>query len=136
VINMPGLDGTGPQGLGPMTGGARGWCNPYSPLRMGYGAPGVFPWFGKCFGFGRGWFGRGWRHWFWATGLPGWARVGYGYPAFGGWRYPYFPAYYGAGFTPQMTPQEEIEILKEQQDFLSEQLNEINKRISELEKKE
>jgi len=25
---MPGFDGTGPQGLGPMTGGARGRCNP------------------------------------------------------------------------------------------------------------
>lgn len=23
---MPGLDGTGPQGQGPMTGGARGYC--------------------------------------------------------------------------------------------------------------
>ena len=26
---MPGMDGTGPMGLGPMTGGGRGWCNPY-----------------------------------------------------------------------------------------------------------
>jgi len=26
---MPGMDGTGPRGLGPMTGGGRGWCNPY-----------------------------------------------------------------------------------------------------------
>ena len=25
---MPGRDGTGPLGLGPMTGGGRGWCNP------------------------------------------------------------------------------------------------------------
>ena len=44
---MPALDGTGPAGMGPMTGGARGWCNPYSPLRIEarfapyglYGAP-------------------------------------------------------------------------------------------------
>lgn len=34
---MPGFDGTGPAGMGPMTGGARGWCNPYSPLYAGYG---------------------------------------------------------------------------------------------------
>lgn len=27
---MPGMDGTGPRGLGSMTGGGRGWCNPYS----------------------------------------------------------------------------------------------------------
>jgi len=26
---MPGMDGTGPMGMGPMTGGGRGWCNPY-----------------------------------------------------------------------------------------------------------
>jgi len=33
---MPGLNGTGPAGMGPMTGGGRGWCNPYSPLYAGY----------------------------------------------------------------------------------------------------
>jgi hypothetical protein len=33
---MPGFDGTGPGGMGPMTGGGRGWCNPYGPLRAGY----------------------------------------------------------------------------------------------------
>ena len=26
---MPALDGTGPMGMGPMTGGGRGRCNPY-----------------------------------------------------------------------------------------------------------
>lgn len=25
---MPGFDGTGPEGRGPMTGGGRGYCNP------------------------------------------------------------------------------------------------------------
>lgn len=25
---MPGFDGTGPRGMGPMTGGGRGLCNP------------------------------------------------------------------------------------------------------------
>jgi hypothetical protein len=34
---MPGMDGTGPGGGGPMTGGGRGWCNPNSPLNAGYG---------------------------------------------------------------------------------------------------
>jgi hypothetical protein len=29
---MPGLDGTGPMGMGPMTGGGRGWCNPHGPM--------------------------------------------------------------------------------------------------------
>ena len=46
---MPGFDGTGPRGMGPMTGGGRGFCSPWgigsafggygaSP-RMGYGYP-------------------------------------------------------------------------------------------------
>jgi hypothetical protein len=26
---MPGFDGTGPAGMGPMTGGGRGFCGPY-----------------------------------------------------------------------------------------------------------
>jgi len=42
---MPGLDGTGPAGMGAMTGGARGWCNPYSAA---YARP----------GFGRAVYGR------------------------------------------------------------------------------
>ncbi|MBL7068314.1 MAG: DUF5320 family protein [Candidatus Omnitrophica bacterium] len=48
---MPGGDGTGPMGMGPMTGGGRGYCA--VPL-------------GRSFGRGRGW-GRGYgrrRGWF------------------------------------------------------------------------
>ena len=34
---MPGFDGTGPEGRGPMTGGAGGWCSPLSaPAADGY----------------------------------------------------------------------------------------------------
>jgi hypothetical protein len=43
---MPGFDGTGPGGMGPMTGGGRGYCNPGSgwtgyrfPRRYGYTYP-------------------------------------------------------------------------------------------------
>jgi hypothetical protein len=36
---MPRFDGTGPAGMGPMTGGGRGWCNPYAPTYRGYAAP-------------------------------------------------------------------------------------------------
>ncbi len=37
---MPGFDGTGPRGMGPMTGGGRGSCNPrgISTAPRGYGA--------------------------------------------------------------------------------------------------
>ena len=46
---MPGFDGTGPRGMGPMTGGGRGFCSPWGigaasrsygvPPRLGYGYP-------------------------------------------------------------------------------------------------
>ena len=86
---MPGFDGTGPRGMGPMTGGGRGFCNPYyaggrppfmgaypystpygagyvPPYGAGYSTPyGGYPYgpfgFGRGFGGGRG-FGRG-RGW-------------------------------------------------------------------------
>lgn len=53
---MPGLDGTGPAGMGPMTGGARGWCNPAGPMNAGYaggqGAYGAAPWPNRPMGYG------------------------------------------------------------------------------------
>jgi hypothetical protein len=87
VINMPFGDGTGPTGMGPMTGRAAGFCagysvpgyinpvagragfygagmpsvGPYGAGAYGYGMPyggWVNPWFRRGFGFGRG-FGRG-----------------------------------------------------------------------------
>ena len=66
---MPGGDGTGPMGMGPMTGRAAGYC-------AGYPVPGYMnpiPGFGR--GLGRGG-GRGWRNMYYATGLPGWMRWG------------------------------------------------------------
>jgi len=56
---MPGFDGTGPQGMGAMTGGRRGVCNPaygteFYGRGRGYG-PGLGG--GRGLGFGRG-FGR------------------------------------------------------------------------------
>jgi hypothetical protein len=73
---MPGFDGTGPAGMGPMTGGARGWCNPYgapygpyTPYRYPYRAPllGRPRW-----GMGRGFWGRG------AVGRGFWGRGAFG----------------------------------------------------------
>ncbi|HPN74883.1 MAG TPA: DUF5320 domain-containing protein, partial [Candidatus Marinimicrobia bacterium] len=66
---MPRGDGTGPTGMGPMTGRAAGFC-------AGNNVPGYAnPYIGRVFGggMGRG-RGRGFRHWFYATGLPRWAR--------------------------------------------------------------
>ena len=38
---MPGFDGTGPRGMGPMTGGGRGFC-----AILGYGVPWGTPYYG------------------------------------------------------------------------------------------
>ena len=111
---MPRGDGTGPGGLGPMTGRAAGYC-------AGYYAPGYMnPSVGRSglgFGYGRG-YGRG----FWPA-----------YP------YPMTPppTAYGGGFyqTP-IEPKQEMEMLAGEAKALKEQLEEINKRITELEKSE
>jgi len=112
---MPGFDGTGPMGMGPMTGGGRGWCNPSVPYGRPYFSGGFGPWFG--WGRGRG---RGYRHWYWATGLPGWMRCG---PA-GPWGYPRVSPY---------TKEQETEFLRDQAAALKEELDAIESRLRDLE---
>ena len=104
---MPGFDGTGPRGMGPMTGGGRGFCSPWGmgAAFRGYGAA---------------------------------PNVRYGYPYSGWGRAPY-PAY-GAPmaapgavpFTPQMTPAQEIDLLRNQAQAMREQLEQIESRIQGL----
>jgi hypothetical protein len=125
---MPAGDGTGPRGMGPMTGRGAGYCT-------GYGAPGYAnPMPGRGFGMGRGggWGGggRGWRHQYYATGVPGWARYGYA-PA---WGAPPAAAY--GPYAAPPTPVQETEFLKTQAEWLKEQLDAISQRIAELEQEE
>ena len=48
---MPGFDGTGPRGMGPMTGGGRGFCAlPLPPARPTYGGGGAYPPYGVPWG--------------------------------------------------------------------------------------
>jgi hypothetical protein len=104
--------------MGPMTGRAAGYC-------AGYDVPGYMnPGPGRGFGFGRGGWGRGYRHrnWYYATGLPGWARFG---PA---------PAWGAAPVWGPPAKEQEAEGLKAQAEWLQEQLNAIQQRIDELEK--
>ena len=118
---MPGGDGTGPAGMGPMTGRAAGFC-------AGYPVPGYMnpiPGRGWGGGFGRGWgggrgFGRGRGRGF------GWGRGGM-------WGYPY-GAPYGNPYAQQMTPQQEADMLKEQAKAMQDEVKAINDRIGELEK--
>ncbi len=121
---MPFGDRTGPLGLGPRTGRAMGYCAGFSGPGSMNPAPGR-GWFGFGHGFGCFGRGRGWRNWYWATGLPGWARAGYGYPPFAGLGYPY-----GSEFTAK----DEIDMLKDEADFFKQRLDDIQKRISTLER--
>lgn len=109
-----------------MTGRAAGYC-------VGAGVPGYMNpmrgrGFGRGFGMGLGrgrgfgGRGRGWRHWFYATGLPGWARLG-------GWADPY------AWGPPTQEPEPEMEkqALKDQAQMLQSELDAIRKRLEDLE---
>ena len=117
---MPGGDGTGPMGAGPMTGRAAGYC-------AGYGTPGYAnpirgrAWGGGRFGFGagagRGFGGRGWRNRFYATGVPGWARAG-----------GYAPYAYG----PPASPEAELEMLQAQEKQLADTLENLRKRVEQI----
>ncbi len=118
---MPWGDGTGPAGLGPMTGRGAGYCAGYNV--PGYLNPAVPGW-----GWGGGWGrGRGYRHWYYATGLPGWARFG-GTPYYG---YTQGSPYYGA---PTVSKEQQLNALKTQADILKRNLEEINKAIEDMEK--
>ena len=113
---MPGFDGTGPMGQGPMTGGGFGYCGPGNRAQSmrgfgrGRGYRGGFgPGFGRGRGFGRGFGGQGFQ--------PAW---GSGYD----------PANRGAY---AMNPKEEANMLREEADALRGELDSINSRIQDLE---
>lgn len=116
---MPGGDGTGPMGAGPMTGRAAGFC-------AGYGTPGYASPAG----------GRGRGFWGWGRGRGGgrgrgfgfgrfnWAPMGAGYPAYG-------PA---APVAP--TREQELETLRQQASHFQGALEDIQKRIEALQSDE
>jgi len=114
---MPRGDGTGPMGMGAMTGRAAGLCA--GSGMPGYANPAPGQNFGMGFGRGRGFGGRGsggrgWRHMFYATGLPGWMRFG---------RYA----------APKPDPEMEKQALKNQAEVLQSELDFIKKRLGEIE---
>jgi len=119
---MPFGDGTGPAGLGPMTGRAAGYCAGYPVAGYMNPIPGR-GYFGGGFGGG----GRGRRNRYYATGLTGWQSASPAYPPFGG-AYPYgVPGQY------PMTKEQELELLKNQASHFENALGDIKKRIEELE---
>ena len=111
---MPRGDRTGPQGAGPMTGRAAGYCAGY-PV-PGYANP--IPTGGG--GRGRAGGGRGWRHRYWATGVPG--------PA---WAWPAPPVPPVEGQTPD--GQAEAAMLRQQIGQVEQTLKAMSERLNQLE---
>jgi len=111
---MPGGDKSGPRGQGPRTGRGAGYCAGYDTPGFANdpaaGAPYSDRGMGRGMGRGGG-RGRGYRNRFYATGQPFWARTG--------------PA-------PAPAPEQEIQDLANQANWLKEQLGAINQRLSEL----
>lgn len=119
---MPGGDGTGPVGMGPMTGRAAGYCAGYPVPGYMNGLPGR--------GF-RGWGGRGGRgrrNWFYATGLTGWQRAAAGWPVLGA------APPVGPSAAPLTEPQQ-AEMLKAQVQQYEDMLADLRRRIADLEAK-
>lgn len=114
---MPGYDGTGPMGAGPMTGGARGRCN--------RATVGTIPAYMGGYGYGRG------------LGLRLGFRGGYGLDmgrgrGFGrGYRW--YPPAAGPDYPADAT--REMDMLKADADYIQKSLDAINQRIDELSKK-
>lgn len=103
---MPRGDRTGPFGMGPRTGRGMGYCTGH-------------PYPGYMYPAGRGWYrhpgGHGYRHMFYATGMPGWMRPSW----LGGWA---------------DVPPAEVEegVLRRQAEWLRSALEEVERRLEEL----
>jgi hypothetical protein len=92
-----------------MSGRGMGTC-------AGYDMPGYAHGYARWGGYGMRPFGRhGYRHWFHATGQPGWMRTGaYPYPA-----------------PPPPSPEQEQQMLKDEEAWLQEQLDAVHSRMKE-----
>jgi len=109
---MPGFDGTGPLGMGMMTGRGRGFC--ISNILPGIGlAPR---------------FGRGGRRGWWQSDFANGMLVGLGgYLAH---------SLLARRFAPHVSGKDELNLLKEEASYLESALEQARKRIKELENKE
>ena len=114
---MPGRDGTGPMGQGAMTGGGFGPCGSGRGTGRSFFGRGAF----FCRGGGRGMGtgmqggGRGFRHWFRATGLTRWMRGS--------------APFLGAASNTET----EKEYLKQEAEVLQAEMDALKKRMAELE---
>jgi hypothetical protein len=86
--------------------------------------------FGAGFGRGRGFRGggRGWRHWQYAPGLPGWGRAGFGYGPL-----PIAPRADLSDAGAAGPAEYELEDLKRQAGYFENALEGIRKRMEQIE---
>ena len=112
---MPAGNRTGPAGFGPMTGRAAGFC-------AGFGVPGYI---NPVRGRGRGGYGRGGGRGFGGGFGRGWGGPG-NMPHYGAYNAPPYPN------VPQVTREQEVDMLKRQAEDLGQMLSGINARIEEL----
>ena len=112
---MPGYDGTGPSGGGPMSGWGRGYCK--TSGAFGFRGTNRFCRPGSIHGRG-----RGFRNIYWQTGRPLWARRGTD-----SWD-PYR--------RPVVSNESEIEILNDEAENLKKDLEAVQERIKNLKRKQ
>ena len=151
---MPAGDGTGPWGFGPMTGRGAGFCAGYPVPRFAQGIPGRgwsglgrggWPWGrgrGRGFGMGRGWW-RGYALYGSPYGYAPYAYT-YGSPGYAPHYAPVsgYPSYsptasqpgYGYSGYPQLTEEQELQMLREEATALKSEMEAIEARIKKLAK--
>ena len=134
---MPGFDGTGPRGMGPMTGGGRGFCSPYGfgrgrgrgyGFRMGMPYPVAGQWsgYGEPYGYPYGGAPYG------EAAYPGAMPYGYGGAPMGTMPGPPTGTPGANPYAPQMTREQELDFLRSQAEAIKGQLEQIDARIKEL----
>jgi len=111
---MPGFDRSGPQGMGPMTGGRRGYCNGNITQEQ------------QFYGGFRG--GLMNRRGYGNMGRPASMRGGFGRRG----RFQY-PMDYGIQTTPAFNNEDELNFLRNESVALKEELRNIENRITDLE---
>jgi hypothetical protein len=113
---MPGRNGMGPMGQGPMTGGGRGGCGGAevrTEVRLGESGFGM----GRGYGYGGGWRRR---HRWHGTGPRHWQRVQMGWPDS------------ETGLPTDLSKEQELAALKQQTRSLEQTVGDLKSRIQRL----